>query len=232
MRPQPNQGPTFTQHFAMAKWFMQFPALTLMVFLRRDIGYRLLNPGVLLAVFGLLAVVAILAMPGSQTARPIGLLIFAALGFFSGIAQRIRRWRDLERSVRLHSYYVGTSPFDQRWLPAFFRRQRRSARLLDPLFCTAIGLALLPISHALALWLIFSAFCLRAYEDGIFNQKRAQELDTADGLIESEIQGAHVEQFSEPYAPGDAPPAEAGVQTGIADDISEQVKKQKTRKAN
>jgi hypothetical protein len=115
MRPQPNQGPTFMQQYAMAKWFMQFPALTLMVFLRRDIGYRLLNPLVLLAVFGLLAVVAILAMPGNAAAGPVGLLIFAALGFFSGIAQKIRRWRDLERNVRLHSYYVGTSPFDQRW---------------------------------------------------------------------------------------------------------------------
>jgi hypothetical protein len=219
------------QKFAMAEWFMQFPSLTLCVFLRNDIGYRLLNPGVLLAVFGLLAVVAILAMPGNQTARPVALLIFAVLGFFKGIAQKIRRWRDLERNVRQHSYYVGTSPFDQ-WLPAFFRHNRRTARLLDPLVCAAIGLALLPIFRALALWIIFSAFCLAAHENAIFNRKRTQELDTADGLIDSQIQGEHVERYSEPSDAGQTPPAEAGVQTGIADDISEQVKKQKTRKAN
>ena len=212
------------QRYAMAQWFMQFPALTLMVFLRSDIGYRLLNPGVLLAVFGLLAVVAILAMPGNQTARPVGLLIFAVLGFFSGIAQKIRRWRDLERNVRQHSYYVGTSPFDQ-WLPAL-RRQRRSARLLDPLCCTAIGFALLPISSALALWLIFSAFCLAAHENAIFNRKRTQELDTGDGMIDSQIQGEYVERYSEPTTDGQTPPAEAGVQTGISDDISEQVSEQ------
>jgi len=218
------------QKFAMAEWFMQFPSLTLCVFLRNDIGYRLLNPGVLLAVFGLLAVVAILAMPGNQTARPVALLIFAVLGFFKGIAQKIRRWRDLERNVRQHSYYVGTSPFDQ-WLPAF-GRQRRSARLLDPLFCAAIGLVLLPITHALALWIIFSSFCLAAHENAIFNRKRTQELDTADGLIDSQIQGEQVERYSEPSDAGQIPPTEAGVQTGIADEISEQIKKQKKRKAN
>jgi len=212
------------QNYALAKWFTQFPALTLMVLLRRDLGYRLLNPAVLLAVFGILAVVTILATPGNEAARPVDLLIFAALGFCNGIAQRIRRWWDMERNVRQHSYYIGTSPFHKHWLPAFFRRNRRSARLLDPLFCAAIGLALLPFSHALALWLIFSAFCLRAYEDTIFNRERTQELDISDGLIESQIQGEHVERYSEPSAAGQNPPAEAGVPTGIGEDIKPKIK--------
>lgn len=229
MAREPKPGPTFMQQYAMAQAFMKFPALTLMVFLRRDLGYRLLNPLVLIAVFGVLAVVAILAMPGNEAARPVDLLIFAGLGFLSGIAQRIRRWLEMERNVRQHSYYIGSSPFNQRWLPDFFRRHRRTARLLDPLFCAAIGLSLLPFSRALAMWLIFSAFCLRAYEDGIFNRERTQELDISDGLIESKIQGDNVEHFSEPTGPGQNPPAEAGVPTGIADDIHEHVKRRKKK---
>jgi hypothetical protein len=217
------------QNYAMAQWLMQFPALTLMVFLRRDIGYRLLNPLILMAVFGILAVVSILAMPGHEAARPVDLLIFAGLGFVAGIAQHIRRWWDRERNVRLHSYYIGTSPFEQRWLPAFFRRHRRAARFLDPLACAAIGLALLPFSRVLALWLVFSAFCLRVYEDGIFNREQKQALDIADSLIENEGQSRTIEQFSEPSAPGQTPPAEAGVPTGIGADIYEQVKRRKNK---
>ena len=60
-----------------------------------------------------------LAGQGCLTTRQVSLLIFAGLGFLNGIAQRIRRWWDLERNVRQHSYYIGSSPFDQRWLPTF-----------------------------------------------------------------------------------------------------------------
>src|ERR1039458_10787929 len=42
--PQPQQPPTLTERYAFAQWLMQFPALTVMVFLRRDLGFRLLNP--------------------------------------------------------------------------------------------------------------------------------------------------------------------------------------------
>jgi hypothetical protein len=229
MARQPKPGPTFMEQYAMAQAFMKFPALTLMVFLRRDLGYRLLNPLVLIAVFGVLAVIAILAMPGNEAARPVDLLIFTGLGFFSGLAQRIRRWREMERNVRQHSYYIGTSPFDQHWMPAFFRRHRRTARIIDPLVCAAIGLALLPFSRALALWLIFSAFCLRAYEDGIFNRERNQELDMTDGLIESNLQGEHVERYAEPSTHGQNPPAEPSVPTGLGDDIQAHVKRRQKK---
>lgn len=229
MARQPQPGPSFSQQYAMAQWFMQFPALTLMVFLRRDIGYRMLKPGILLAVFGLLAMVTILATPGNEAARPVDLLIFAGVGFMAGIAQRIRRWWDIERNVRQHTFYIGTSPFNQRWTPAFFRRNRRTARLLDPLFCAAIGLALLPFSRALAVWLIFSAFCLRVFEDITFNRERTQELDMADGLIDSQIQGENVEHFSGPSADGQTPPAEPGFPTGIGEDIKAKVRNRKTK---
>jgi hypothetical protein len=229
MAREPKPGPTFAQQYAMAQAFMKFPALTLMVFLRRDLGYRLLNPLVLFAVFGVLAVIAILAMPGNEAARPVDLLIFAGLGFFSGLAQRFRRWREMERNVRQHSYYIGTSPFDQHWMPVFFRRHRRTARILDPVVCAAIGLALLPFSRALALWLIFSAFCLRAHEDGIFNRERNEQLDTSDSLIESEIQGQTVESFSQPPDPNQNPPAEPSVPTGLGDDIQTHLKRRQKK---
>ena len=226
MPPQPQQGPSFTQQFAMAKWFMQFPALTLMVILRRDIGYRMLNPGVLLAVFGILAVVAILATPGNEAARPVDLLIFAGLGFFSGIAQLIRRWWDLNRTPHQHSYYIGSSPFDQNWLPVYLRQNRRAARFIDPLVCAGVGLALFPYSRALAMWLVFSAFCLRAYEFNIHVRDMETELDLKDSLIES---GRHSEILERGEPSPDAMPdlPDAGVPTGLGNDIREHLKRRR-----
>ena len=217
------------EQYRLAQRLMEYPALTLMVFLRRDIGYRMLNPLVLAATFGFLAVVTILLAPSHEAARPMDLLIFAGLGFLSGIAQRIRRWRDLNRNVRQHSYYIGSSPFDQNWLPDFFRHNRRAARFLDPIACAGIGLAILPFSRALAVWLIFAGFCLRAYEDKLFNTERTRELDTSDSLIESEIQGQTVESFSQPPDPNQNPPAEPSVPTGLGDDIQAHIKRRQKK---
>jgi hypothetical protein len=222
MRPQPNPAPPLIQQYQFAKWLMRFPALTLMVYLRRDLGYRLLNPLALLATFGGLFVVAVLATPGNEAARPMDLAVFAVVGFLIGMVQRIRRWWSLNRGVQPHSYYIGSSPFSQKWLPEFLRRNRRAARFLDPIACAGLGLALLHISHALAMWLIFSAFCLRAYEFMAHDRRQNLELDITDSLIESEIQA----QFFERKAHGqDASPElpDAGIPTGIGGDIKTKI---------
>ncbi len=168
--------------FAFVQWAIKFPALTLMVITRRDIGYRLLNPLILIAVFGLLAVVTIVATPGNEAANPMHLLIFCGVGFFNGLAQRIRRWRDVNRGVASHSYYIGSSPFDFRWLPYFVRRNRRVSRYLEPALWAGIGLALFPYSRALAVWLVFAAFCLKGFEDQVFRRERNRDLDLGDNI--------------------------------------------------
>lgn len=226
MPPQPNPAPSLFQQYQQAKWLIQFPALTLMVLLRRDLGYRLLNPLVLLAVFGGLFVVAVLAMPGNEANRPTDLAVFAVAGFVIGIAQRIRRWSDLGRNAPQHSYYVGTSPFERNWLPAVFRYNRRAARFLDPFFCAGLGMALLNVSRALGMWLIFSAFCLRAHEFTLHERRRNLELDITDSLVESEIQA----QFFERRANGQSTSPEtpsAAVPTGLGDDIAKKLKANK-----
>ncbi len=208
--------------FAFVQWGMKFPALTLMVFSRRDIGYRLLSPFMLLAVFGLLAVVAILATPGHEAAHPEHLLIFALVGFLSGIAQRIRRWLDVNRGVIRHSHYIGTSAFDFRWLPFIVRRNRRVARYVEPIFFALIGLALFPFSRALAVWLIFAAFCLRGFEDQVFRRQRNRELDLSDSAIIADQQARVLEQYEQAQH---APPNEGstGIATGMADDIQKKI---------
>jgi len=62
---------------------MEFPALTVMVFLRKDLGFRLLNPLRLLAVTGFLVIVSVFVQQGNANANPMILLIFRAGRFSS-----------------------------------------------------------------------------------------------------------------------------------------------------
>lgn len=219
------------EQLAFARWFCQFPALTWMVWLRRDIGYRLLHPFKLIIVNGLLFVVAILVTPGNQDARPTDLAIFAVLTFIIGIYQRIRRWCDVNNGATHLSTYIGSSPLDFRWLPSFVRRNRRVARYVEPLFCVGIGFALMPYSRALAEYLLFSAFCLRVFEDSVFERERNRDLDLVDSIIISEQQTQTLEEFEQMrntphfhHAPN--------VPTGSAPDIEAQIKQRKTKGGN
>jgi hypothetical protein len=208
------------ENYAFAKWLTRLPALTIMVILRRDMGYRLLNVGVLTAVFGLLFVVTVLATPGNEAANTTPLLIFAAVGYFNGIAQKIRRWRDMNRGIVIHSYYLGSSPFEFKWLPDFMRRNRRVARFGDPIIAAIIGLALFPFSHALSLWVTFSAFCLRAYEHQIFQRELARGFDFGDSIIEAEI----VIEQQNPAPTSSQNQETSGIPSGLGNDIKSKIR--------
>ena len=96
------------------------------------------------------------------------LLIFAGIGYFNGIAQKIRRWRSMNRGIVIHSYYLGSSPFAFPWLPNFMLRNRRVARYGDPIICAIDWrMALFPflafINGVLSVWVTF----LRVLPPGI-----------------------------------------------------------------
>jgi hypothetical protein len=224
---QPDDEIPLEVNWEFLKWLSRFPALTVMVFLRRDLGYRELN---LLALITMTGVLFALASYSNETSRPQDLMIFAAVMFLLGLAQRIRRWREYRRGVRQHSYYIGTSLFDFRWLPGFIRNERRIARYVDPAVCIIIGFASFPYTHALALWLMFAGVALRGYEDAVYKRELHQRLDTIDGLVVSEIQADTVERFSKEAA---APPPQqqrTGIPTGMGDDIQDRIKSRKPKR--
>ena len=90
-----------------------------------------------------------------------------------------------------------------------------------------MGGILAGLSHGLGLWVIFSAFWLYVMEADIFQTQLNRELDTLDGLFDSEVQGEVVQR----YAGRDsnaitAPPTLAetsGVPTGVSGDIAKQI---------
>ena len=221
-QPQQSQNQSFIQHFQSAQWLVQFPALTVMLWLRRDLGYRMVSPIRVMPVTGILFVVTVLASPGNDDARPVYLLIFAVLTFVIGIYQRVRRWIQMERKVRQHSFYIGSSPFDFRWLPDFFRRNRRVARFIDPLVVMLIGLAVFQFSRALGMWLLFSGLSLRIHEQSVHQRERTMSLDIIDGMILSERQSQIVEEF-EASSGWHRQKNTDGIPTGLSDDIERQI---------
>src|ERR1700742_1728638 len=192
--PQNQKQPTIFEQYQTAKWLVQFPALTLISVSRRDAGYRLLNPLVLLATNGILFVFGVLAQPGNEKARPILLAAFAAFSFLCGMIQHVLRRFKLGKGPYTHSYYIGTSPF-HKWLPEFLRRDRRDARFIDPLFWIGIGLACMTFLSALAVWILFSALCLRLFEFTMQEKELEKQLDTGDSLIDADIQNQTMEQY-------------------------------------
>ena len=214
------------EQLAFARWFCQFPALTWMIWLRRDIGYRILGPYKLLLVTGLLFVLAILITPGNQDARPTDLAIFAVLTFLIGIYQRICRWRDWNKGATQLSTYIGSSPLDFRFLPNWCRKNRRIPRFVEPFLCVGISLALMPYSRALAEFLLFSAICLRVFEDSVFERQKNLDMDLVDSIILSERQTRTLEEYEQAQ---NAPQFHhaPGMPTGVGSDIEDSIRQRK-----
>jgi hypothetical protein len=215
---QSNGQPSFLENYAFAKCLPQFVALTVMVLMRKNIGYRILSPLKLIVVNGLLAVFGILSEPGNEDARPIALTIFATVSFCAGISQRFHRWRELGQPNSPHSEYVGDSPFDWQFLPAFMRRNSRMGRFADPIACTCAGILMFNLSHALGCYLIFAGLCLRLYSHQVFERQRERNLDLSDGLLMAQYQSEVVEQYEGTTTPqpGQSRP---GIPTGLGADL-------------
>ena len=227
MSSQPTEKSSFFENYAFAQGMARFPALTVMVLLRKDVGFRLLNPLALLATTGALALLALLAMSGNNDPGPSLLLLFAVMAFVGGLSQRARRWKELNHQEPTHSYYIGTSPFDFQWLPDFCRRHRRMARFADPFFCAVVGVALFPFSSLLALWLVFAGVCLRVYEDAVFRRERNRDLDLIDSLIISGRQTEMLDQYHQ--APALPLPPDQGIPAGLGPDIQEAIRRRRMK---
>ena len=148
---------------------LTFTPLTVISFLRRDVGFRnftaraLWGTTVVELVFVFIG--QVFTTPNETSFRLTPLLVFAVSSFACGIHQRRKRWQEFKRGVRQHSGYLGTSCLNFKWLPMFFRRNRRVERFLDPIFCFVLGTVLLFISPGLGYWLCICGAGLRVVEE-------------------------------------------------------------------
>jgi len=219
--PQRYEELTYTQKADLFNRLLGLPALTLIAWGRKDVGYRVLTGTGPALMFLLSLGIALFTPPRYQPGWLAGYALFSAV---AGACQRFKRRRELKRGVAQHSHYIGTSPLHRPWLPGFLRRERRLERFLDPLFFGSLGVLLWQVSEALGAWFLFSVLSLMALESTVREDEFKRRMDLVDGVVASEFHGEVLGRFTElpdPASPGSRPAA--GLPTGVGDDIAAQI---------
>jgi len=193
-----------------------FPALTIMVFLRRKVGYRFLSPvKIQVMVLILWFFAGFSTFSGSQNSF-YALLIFAVAVLATGYVERWLAWRDIKRGVAWHSYSRGIS-----WLNFLSLQETTIKRFVDPAVAAAIGVGVSFLLPWFGYWLVFSAICLLIFEASDYERSINRMLDQLDNLVESEVVGRNVEHYSREGKATERPLEEtAGIPTGVSPDLA------------
>ncbi len=227
---------TISQKIDFVLWLLEFPALTVLVFLRRRVGYRTLKP---LRLFIVASLLCYLGNPQAQLFNlgerliPIDvstpLSIFGTLVLIVGLVQRWLRWREIRKGVMWHTYSRGVSYFE--FLPL---RIDYIYRYVDPAaaFVAGVLIAQVPWCRGLGTWIVLSSFGLFLLEQYLHDKQLAHDLDILDSLFISEVQSQVVQHFTGGAGEGAAGQRTsladtAGIPTGVAADIAAQIERRR-----
>jgi hypothetical protein len=225
----PQQELTISEKMQIVQNLAAYPALTMLVFIRRKVGYRMLKPSRLITMAFILKFIDGLthfipfASPAGEIFEKFPLVMLAF-----GFVQRWERWRELCKGERWHTMSPGISYLELVPLPGFLKRHRRIYRFVEP-FCLFIGSMFIGIffSQGLGRWVFFCSFCLFIYEQALYEKQLDRDLDVLDGMIAAEVQQETVEYFASPESSQQERTIQetGGIPTGVAFDIHKQIEK-------
>jgi hypothetical protein len=234
--PNQNQGfieMTWMERVNLIRAFSLFPAITVMVFIRRKLGFRMMKPTWLIII----AIIMLLApLFFKSAAAPFGfLMVIYALSILGlGLWQRWQCWCELCRGERWHTFSPGVSYLESLPLSPFFKSHRRINRFLDPAAVAVVALIVgIALSHALGVWLMFSAFFLYVFEQDLYEKQLNRDLDALDGLFAAEVQAEVVDFFKDGQSAEQKQQSleqTAGIPTGLAPDIHRQVELRRAKR--
>ena len=233
---QPTQDLTLSEKMKIVQYLSILPAITIMVFMRRKVGFRMLKPSWLIGMACFLWFIDGVCNTNFLILSPCGPIfsdfpwVMLAAGFF----QRFLRWRDLCNGKRWHTFSPGISYFELLPLPRFLKAHRRIYRFIDPLACFIFSMYFgMYFSSPLARWFALSSFALFIYEQALFERQLDRDLDILDGLVAAEVQTETVEHFAGPQPDEDRRTLEetAGIPTGVAYDIHRQIETRRAQQA-
>jgi len=226
---------TLSDKMKIVQYLAIFPAITIMVFMRRKVGFRMLKPSRLIGMaFFLWFIGGLFSM--LPFTKPPGVIYdkFPLLLLAVGFLERYRRWRELCNGERWHTLSPGISYLELLPLPAILRSHRRIYRFLDPLGCFIFSMFFgVFFSQPLARWFAFSSFALFIFEQTLFEKQLDRDLDILDGLVAAEVQTETVKHFEGPQ-PDQAQRTlqdTAGIPTGVAFDIHRQIERRRAKQA-
>ncbi len=209
------------------------PSLTVMVLLRRKIGYRTIQPWMLLIAFCALAAMGGWSLVAGSfgSSGGVGNYLMIAVAFAVtalAIIQRRSAWSSIKRGQRWHTKSRGIS-----YLSALPFPEHIVQRFIEPAVCFVVGLLLLvTLSKMAGLWLIFSGLCLAVLEAIIYDIQLNNLLDQLDGMVEAEVAAENQEFFTQDKAK-EAPSIEqmSGITVGFAPELNQLVAKRRAAKA-
>lgn len=217
------QNTTLAQKIEIFASLCLFPAMPVIIFLRKKPGYRFLSPLKILIIFALLLALAVFSVTSGDGATVVVLTAFAWATFLTGLLKRSLRWREIKRGISWHSYSRGVS-----WLSYILPLSDSNVkRWVEPLIVAVIGFLLLFVLRWFGLYLIFAAFCLFAFEAYDYEQSLNRMLDTLDSLVDAEVMDGNVQYYSQPNQPQRPLEETAGIPTGIAPDIQHQIERRR-----
>ena len=207
---QPQQTTTLAQKMEFTASLALFPAMTVMVFLYRKLGYRFLSPVKLLIMAILL--IAVGAVSGMQ----LPFTIFALVMLILGLIERRYRWTDLTMGIPWHTYSRGVPllsfiPIRESWI----------RRFVNPAIVAIAGIIILLFFRWLGLYIVLSAVCLLIFEGYDYDRNLNRQLDMMDRLVESEFVNEDTTFFMDGSQPRERPVEEtAGIPTGVSPDLA------------
>ena len=174
----------------VAGWCMLFPALTLMIILRRKIGHALLHPGGLIAGALLLIYVPYYHNGGIYS---VPFLILGLVVLVAGFVQRRHAWRAIVRGDAWHTQHLGISRLT--FLPLHPYDVRR---YIEPLLCFGLGAFIaIYVTEGFGIWLEVSGAALLLLEKYAYDEWKARTLANMDRLYEAGMHGQAAEHFSQ-----------------------------------
>lgn len=229
--PVPQQTTTtLTQKKAMIASVALFFALPLILLLRKKVGYRFMNPVMVLAMVVLLfnyASISAIWATVDPTSGYFSSLLIAALGILVLVVfgvQRFRRWKEIKTGIPWHTYSRGVS-----WLSFLPLSDSRIKRFADPIACALVGLVCYALFRGLSYYLLLAAASLFIFEAWDHDVALNAALDMLDSLVESEVMSENVEHYSQPNPQQKPLELTAGIPTGIAPDIQHQIERRRNR---
>lgn len=219
---------SYSNKLAVSENLVLVFASTLMLTTRADVGARLVRRQYVTIAFLLMFCIGW----ASERVNPGPLLLFFSFYFLlQYFLHLFRRWREFRRGEPQHSYYLGTSGFDCRFVPESIRRNRKLERFFDPLVFGTSGFLVANFAPHIGFWVMVSSACLFALENIAWMREVHRQFDVSDGLVASGVQSQMVERFSPP-SPQLNPKASnsGGIPTGLGADISARVRQSRAER--
>jgi hypothetical protein len=223
MKNQKVEDMTWLEKVDLIRMFALFPAITVMVFIRQKVGFRLCRPTWLIVLTSIMLMVPVVF---KTAAAPFGFVmpIYAITMLCLGVWHRKQRWEDFGSGVLWHTYSPGISYLEMLpFMPSFCKSRDRVRRFLDPAAISIIALLVgVLLNRALGGWLMFSALALFIYEQNLYTKHLAGIMDTYDAMCCAKAQEKIVEFLEGDHSPEQQCSIEdtVGIPTGIAPDIA------------